>query len=80
MKLPCGRTNKNSYLCCTRKHHWWNTYWIRSEGGWWELRCLFCHHTIMMGENKMTFIKYIFKTGLQENKYYVGLCRYSQRS
>ena len=74
MKLPCGRTNKNSYLCCTRKHHWWNTYWIRSEGGWWELRCLFCHHTIMMGETKMTFIKYIFKTGLQEIKYYVDLC------
>lgn len=62
MKLPCGRTTRNRYLSCTRKHHWWNTYWVRSNGGWWELRCLFCHHTVMIGEDKMTFIKYIFKT------------------
>lgn len=62
MKLPCGRTTRNRYLCCTRKHHWWNTYWVHNKNGWWELRCLFCHHTVMMGEDNMTFIKYIFKT------------------
>ena len=61
MRLPCGRLITDSHLCCTRKHHWWNTYWIRSEGGWWELRCLFCHHVIMMGSTNMTLMEYIFK-------------------
>lgn len=60
MRFPCGRLITDSHLCCARKHHWWNTYWIRSEGGWWELRCLFCHRTIK-NCTTMTFKKYIFK-------------------
>ena len=61
MRFPCGRQITDNYLCCTRKHRWWNTYWIHSEGGWWELRCLFCHHTIMIGSINMTLVEYIFK-------------------
>ena len=66
MRVPCGRTTKDGYLCCKRKHHWWNTYWTKHQGGWWELKCLFCHHTIMSSMKKMTFIRYIFKTGLNK--------------
>ena len=66
MRMPCGRTTKDGYLCCKRNHHWWNTYWTKHQGGWWELKCLFCHHTIMSSMKKMTFIKYIFKTGLNK--------------
>ena len=66
MRMPCGRTTKDGHLCCKRNHHWWNTYWTRHQGGWWELKCLFCHHTIMSSMNEMTFIKYIFKTGLNK--------------
>ena len=63
MRLPCGRTYKDSYLYCNRKHHWWNTYWIKTPFGW-ELRCLFCHHTIALIGGKMTFRNYIFKNEL----------------
>lgn len=24
-KIPCGRTEADSYLCCRRKHKWYNT-------------------------------------------------------
>lgn len=60
MKLPCGRTPKDSYLCCNRRHHWWNTYWMRTPIGW-ELRCLFCYHTIVIWNKEMDIVNYIFK-------------------
>ena len=60
MKLPCGRTPKDSYLCCNRKHYWWNTYWMRTPIGW-ELRCLFCYHTIVIWDKEMDIVNYIFK-------------------
>ena len=63
MHLPCGRLTADRHLCCTRKHHWWNTYWVKMSFGW-ELRYLFCHQTIVITNYKMTFKNYIFKNEL----------------
>lgn len=60
MRLPCKRLLTDSHLGCGRTHHWWNTYWTKHEGGWWSLRCLFCH-TEIDKTNEMTLFKYIFK-------------------
>ena len=61
MRMPCGRTTKDKNLCCMRKHHWWNTYWTKHQGGWWELKCLWCKHVICTGGKEMTLVNYIFK-------------------
>lgn len=64
MKIPCGRTKENSYLCCLRKHKWYNTYWIIRKLKWPEMaigmgrnqyvcekKCLFCGHTVRIGHS-----------------------------
>ena len=61
MRMPCGRTTKDKNLCCMRKHHWWNIYWTKHQGGWWELKCLWCKHVICTGGKEMTLGNYIFK-------------------
>lgn len=62
-KIPCGRTEENKYLCCTRKHKWYNSYWViirlrrpdvaleneKKSVYAWEKRCLFCGHRIQLG-------------------------------
>ena len=62
MKMPCGRTTKVRELYCRRKHHCWNTYWIKYHWGAWVLRCLFCHDVLYVRPEKMTLKEYIFKT------------------
>lgn len=61
MKIPCGNDIKIKCPYCKRKHHWWNTYWIKSEAGHWELRCLICHDTIIVADKHITFKQWLFK-------------------
>ena len=62
-KIPCGRTEETKYMCCTRVHKWYNSYWVivrlkrprvllednSKQVYAWEKRCLFCGHTIQLG-------------------------------
>lgn len=61
--IPCGRTKENKYLCCMRKHKWYNSYWVikrlrnpdvaleneKQPVYAWEKRCLFCGHMVQLG-------------------------------
>lgn len=63
MRIPCGRTKKDNYLCCLRNHKWYNSYWVITKLRWpdvvlenrkkliltWERRCLICGSRIQLG-------------------------------
>lgn len=51
-RIPCGRTNSDKYLCCKRKHRWYNSYWKLKRTGKrlsFEKKCLICGSTIQLG-------------------------------
>lgn len=87
MKIPCGRTQKNKYLCCTRKHCWYNTYWVVRKLGkqkfCWVRKCLFCHCIVELGTSP--FMNYKKRSMDKEKRevpvcglcpnFYIGFCK-----
>lgn len=41
-KIPCGRTKRDSYLCCLLNPDDKNSYIVKLENGSEELRCKVC--------------------------------------